>query len=76
MIHVGLNDIVKREERIAGTIKSEYYEKYKLVSLHTARRTFATVNVLRGHRYTDIRRATDYKSESGFEKYICYGIDY
>lgn len=76
MIHVGLNDIVKREERIAGTIKSEYCEKYKLVSSHTARRTFATVNVLRGHRYVDIRRATGHKSESGFEKYICYGIDY
>lgn len=36
----------------------------------------ATVNVLRGHRYVDIRRATDHKSESGFEKYICYGVDY
>lgn len=76
MIHVGFNEIIKREEKIAGTIKSEYCEKYKLISSHTARRTFATVNVLRGYKYTDIRRATGHKSESGFEKYICYGIDY
>lgn len=76
MIHVGLNEIVKREECIAGQIKSESCEKYKLISSHTARRTFATVNILRGHKYTEIRRATGHKSESGFEKYICYGIDY
>ena len=28
------------------------------------------------NEYTEIRRATGHKSESGFEKYICYGIDY
>ena len=37
-----------------------------------ARRTFATNNVLRGLKTSEIRRATGHKSESAFEKYICY----
>lgn len=48
------------------------FEKYKLITLRTARRTFATINVLRGFRISEIRRATGHKSEGAFEKYICY----
>ena len=40
-----------------------------------ARRTFAANNILRGLKASEIRRATGHKSESSFEKYICYFDD-
>lgn len=75
MQYMGFNEVVTREEKIAGRVVTQSMQKHKLITSHTARRTFATVNVMRGYRYVDVRRATGHKSESGFEKYICYGID-
>lgn len=70
--YIGFNEIIKRECKINGYVQTKYYEKYKLITSHTARRTFATINVLRGFRISEIRRATGHKSEGAFEKYICY----
>lgn len=68
----GFNDLVKRETKINGHIEIKYEPKWQLIGSHTARRTFATINVLRGLKTSEIRRATGHKSESSFEKYICY----
>ena len=46
--------------------------KYKMVSSHTARRTFATINLERGYLVQNIKRATGHKTISAFEKYICF----
>lgn len=70
--YVGLNETIKRETKVNGYIQTKTYPKWKLIGSHTARRTFATVNVLRGYRIAEIRRATGHKSETAFEKYICY----
>ena len=70
--YVGFDEEVKRETKVNGHVETKIYPKWKLIGSHTARRTFATVNVLRGHRLSEIRRATGHKSESSFEKYICY----
>lgn len=70
--YVGFSDQIKRETKINGHIEVKYEPKWKLIGSHTARRTFATINVLRGLKTSDIRRATGHKSESSFEKYICY----
>lgn len=72
--HIGgsFNDEIKKEERILGVVKTTYTPKYKLVASHTARRTFATINTLRGYSQEDIRRATGHKSISAFEGYLCY----
>ena len=70
--HIGFDDVIKRETKINGHIETKLYPKWKLIGSHTARRTFATVNILRGFRVSDIRRATGHKTESAFEKYICY----
>ena len=70
--YIGFNELIKRETKINGHIKVKYEPKWKLIGSHTARRTFATNNVLRGLKTTEIRRATGHKSESAFEKYICY----
>jgi integrase len=70
--YIGFKELIKRETKINGHIEVKYEEKWKLIGSHTARRTFATNNVLRGYKTSDIRRATGHKSESAFEKYICY----
>lgn len=73
--YIGFDDVIKRETKVNRHIAVTQTPKWKLVGSHTARRTFATVNVLRGFRISDIRRATGHKSESAFEKYICYYDD-
>lgn len=70
--YIGFNQIIKRETRVNGYIKTTNKYKWQLIASHTGRRTFATINLLRGHRMYDIRRATGHLSESAFEKYICY----
>lgn len=72
---MGFHEEIKRETKVNGYIKTDFIPKYKLISTHTARRTFATINVMRGHRVSEIRRATGHRSESAFEKYICYYDD-
>lgn len=63
---------VKQEQRINGVIETKLLPKYKLISSHTCRRTFATVNVLKGMSEAEVRRGTGHKSSSAFEKYLCY----
>lgn len=46
--------------------------KYRMISSHTARRTFATYNYLvRKFPAVDVMRATGHTSEKSFQKYIC-----
>lgn len=70
--YIGFNELIKRETKINGHIEVTHTPKWKLIGSHTARRTFATNNVIRGLKPSEIRRATGHKSESSFEKYICY----
>ena len=72
---IGFSEEIKRETRINGHIVTNFIPKYKLISSHTARRTFATVNVLRGHKVNEIRRATGHKTETAFDRYICHYDD-
>ena len=70
--YIGFKELIKRETKINGHIEVKYEPKWKLIGSHTARRTFATNNILRGFKSSEVRRATGHKSESSFEKYICY----
>lgn len=70
--YIGFKELIKRETKINGIVQVNYEPKWKLIGSHTARRTFATNNILRGLKTSEIRRATGHKSESAFEKYICY----
>ena len=70
--YIGFTELVKQETKINGHIEVDYIPKWKLIGSHTARRTFATNNIVKGLKTTEIRRATGHKSESSFEKYICY----
>lgn len=42
----------------------------EMVTSHTARRTFATLNYLKGMAATDIMRITGHKTEAAFKKYV------
>lgn len=54
----------------AGMRLSKLVEKYKEVSTHTARRSFATNAYLAGVRPIDIMKITGHKTETNFMKYI------
>lgn len=69
------NQLVKRETKVNGHIKVDYYPKWKLISSHTCRRTFITNNVVRGYTSLEIMRASGHKTYSSFEKYLCYFND-
>ena len=60
------------DNRINGVIKRETKLRYELISSHTARRSFATINTLRGVQRSNILRATGHSSERAFVRYICY----
>lgn len=66
---------IKRETKVNGVIETKFYPKYKLTSSHTARRSFATVNVLRGYPEAEVRRATGHKTSDAFAKYLWYFDD-
>lgn len=70
--YIGFDDPIKRDTKINGIIQTKVVPKWSLISSHTARRTFATHNVIRGYRVSEIRRATGHKTETAFEKYLCY----
>ena len=70
--YIGFKEQIKQEIKINGNVQITYEPKWKLIGSHTARRTFATINIMKGLKTTEIRRATGHKSESSFEKYICY----
>ena len=72
MQHVGLTEEIKRETKVNGMIHTEYTPKYKLIGSHTGRRTFVTINLLRGIPLHEIMRASGHTSYSSFQKYWCY----
>lgn len=72
MESVGFTEEIKIETKISGLIQTEYIPKYKMIGSHTGRRTFVTVNVLRGIPIHEIMRASGHTSYSSFQRYLCY----
>ena len=78
LLHIGegfLEDVYI-DNKIGGVIVRETKKKYQLISSHSARRTFATVNTLRNIPRSKILRATGHSSEKAFTRYICYDEDF
>ena len=69
---VGLTEEIKRETKVSGLIHTERIPKFKLIGSHTGRRTFITINLLRGIPLHEIMRASGHTSYSSFQKYWCY----
>lgn len=63
------------DNKINGVITREVKKRYQLISSHSSRRSFATINTLRNIPRNTILRATGHSSEGSFVKYICYDDD-
>jgi len=72
--HIGEDflDEVHIDNKINGVITRETKQRYQLISSHSARRSFATINTLRNIPRSKILRATGHSSEKAFVRYICY----
>lgn len=70
MRDIGFTDEVRLENRTGGRLVTEVAPKWKLIASHTARRTFATINVLRGHNIHAIKRCTGHTDLRVLEKYV------
>ncbi len=65
-----INDIIEYTSTKGGQEHIVKARKYKLITTHTARRTFATLAYLDGMDSMDIRRITGHSSERMLSKYI------
>ena len=63
-----LNDVVS-EHKIDGEIKRTSTPFYKMVSSHTARRTFVCYHLIQGRREIDIRKCTGHADARSFSTY-------
>ena len=72
--HIGEDfmDEVHIDNKINGVITRETKLRYQLISSHSARRSFATINTMRNIPRNKILRATGHSSEKAFVRYICY----
>lgn len=66
----GLNELVPQTTTVAGKRTKTTTPKYELITTHTARRSFATNEYLRGTPTITIRAITGHRSEKAFLKYI------
>jgi hypothetical protein len=63
------------DNKVNGVIIRETKKRYQLISSHSARRSFATINTLRNIPRSKILRATGHSAEKAFNRYICYDDD-
>lgn len=66
----GIKNVVVKSRTKGGVSTSEAFEKWKLISTHTARRSAATNMYLAGIPAISIMKITGHKTESSFMKYI------
>lgn len=66
----GINSIEQKGITKGGIRRKQNYEKWQLVSSHTARRSFATNLYLSNFPTLSIMQITGHKTESAFMKYI------
>lgn len=67
----GIDDDVYIVKRGGGIAKQNHYKKYKLITTHTARRSFATNLFLECRNSKMVMSFTGHKTEENLFKYIC-----
>ena len=72
LLHIGEDFLeeVHIDNKINGVITRETKLRYQLISSHSARRSFATINTLRNIPRNQILRATGHSSERAFNRYL------
>lgn len=66
----GINETVIVKKTIAGEKQIFEFPKWKLISSHTARRTFVSLCVLHDIRHQNIMKMSGHKSEQAFQSYV------
>ncbi|MDX9694211.1 MAG: tyrosine-type recombinase/integrase [Bacteroidales bacterium] len=66
----GINEIVESKITKGGLLVTKQYKKFKLITTHTARRSFATNLYLAGIPTISIMKITGHRTEKSFLKYI------
>lgn len=67
---IGFDDKIKTEQIINSKPYVTYTPKWQMIGSHTARRSFATININRGYKEIEVRKATGHKSEMTFDTYV------
>ena len=71
----GITQTVQKISYPSGQMKREYVPKYSQITVHTARRSFATNMFKRGVPVRSIMMMTGHKSEKQFLKYLRLSIE-
>lgn len=67
---IGLDDVIRVEERVNGKLVTKNVPKWKMCASHTARRSFVTINVLRGKNIISLKKCTGHTDTRCFENYV------
>lgn len=67
---LGMNEIVEITEYRGGKAINKRFEKWKLISSHTARRSFATNAILSGIPISEVMKFTGHQSITTFLQYV------
>lgn len=70
MRDIGFTEEVRLEDRYGGKIVTRLVPKWSLIASHTARRSFATINVQRGNNVHAIKRCTGHSDLRVLERYV------
>lgn len=67
---VGISDLINVRESIKGEMKDTPYRKCDIVSAHDGRRTWASINYLKGYPIGLLMQVTGHKKEETFLSYV------
>lgn len=67
---VGITDLINVRESIKGVLKDTSYPKCDIVSAHDGRRTWASINYLKGYSKGLLMQVTGHEKEETFLSYV------
>ena len=67
---VGITDLINLRESIKGEMKDTSYRKCDIVSAHDGRRTWASINYLKGYPIGLLMQVTGHEKEETFLSYV------
>ncbi len=67
---VGINEMTKKLIYRGNKVQEVFLEKYKLITVHTARKTFITIGFMLGMDVKTIKSITGHKKDATFDKYL------
>lgn len=66
----GIDTAIEKVREYGAKIKSETFKKFELMSIHMARRTFATLSLEKGIAAQDVMAITGHTSYVSFKRYV------